>query len=104
MPTYILRGGCHYRKEGGKLKKYVSGDTLELDEYEANLFPEKFILASPPEVVTENIKGDDKANGKFRIVHKGAGKYNVENTTSGKPVNPELLTKEEAEQLMADIT
>lgn len=99
--TYILLRGRHHRMEGvGKARTfthYAPGDEILLNEHEfgklGGLKGER--LGLPDDGKPELTK---KGKPAFKI-DKVEGGFNVINVATGKTVNDEPLTKEQAEEI-----
>ena len=98
MPKFMVMSGTHSRVEGEKKKRviYKKGDVIEATEYELRSFLDKFRRIGPPEA-PEKPKAEAK---QLKKEHRGGGKYNVVNPESGKPINNELLSSEDADALI----
>jgi len=94
MSKFKVKSGKHYRKEKDGVKVYCTGDVIEAEEHELRNCMDKFERLDPkkPEEAMKPKVG-------LKAVHRGGGKYNVINERSGKPINDQLLSREEAEQL-----
>ena len=55
MRKYTIKFGKHFRREDGKIKRYVVGDVIELTEENAEKIKDKLVLdvAPAPKVVSE---------------------------------------------------
>ena len=109
MAKYIITGGPHYKRaEDGKWKRYVKGDTMDLSDLEAQSIMDKVQRVGPKESA-KPVESKDTQDTKvplpeqsLKMVHKGGGKYDVVNEVSGKTINSVLLTKSEANGLLAN--
>ena len=142
MPYYRRVGGSHYRREHGKMVKYVPGDLIWMEEWEVEPFGKSTFEAvhleagraelsrkgidpavvegrlmplPEPEVEIDDSKKEKEKTEEtppepevppevgLKIDHRGGGKYNVVNQATGTPLNDALLTKAEAEGLVASM-
>ena len=100
---YKLKSGSCSLLVDGKRVKLKPGDKVTLDE--GATMPEGFmdlfeqIIPEGVDVATDE-NPDNELPQNFFIVHRGGGKYNVVNKTTGKNINDELLTKDDAESLV----
>ena len=113
MGLYVKKSGTYTRHEKGKGRvTYRAGDTIEATEYELRHFMDTFDKVGPPEKPVEKTdmsvatpkddkpKEPEKKLPGLKLKHRGGNKWNVVNTESGKPINSEGLTKEEAQALV----
>lgn len=96
MPKFIVLSGTHSRSEDGKRVTYKKGDTIDATEEELKGFLDKFRRVGPPDK-PDKPKEEVK---KLQIEHRGGGRYNVVNAESGKPINSELLSRDEAQEIV----
>jgi len=81
--------GKHIMSHGGQKKVLRPGDTIRCEKYELGNALDKFEQLEPDPPAPAPKVG-------LRAVHIGFGKYNVISDATGKPINDEPLTKEEA--------
>ena len=85
--------GKHYLRQGGETIRVKPGDVIDVEEYEIRGALDKFQRLDPPEPEPEPTCG-------LYAEHAGAGRWNVINFATGKAINDELLSKEEAQSLV----
>lgn len=85
--------GWHGYVRNGKNIIVKPGDIIDVEEYELRGAADKFQRLDPPEPEPEPTRG-------LYAEHAGAGRWNVINRATGKPINDELLSKEEAQALV----
>ena len=100
---YKLKSGTCSLLIKGKRVKLKPGDVIKLDK--DTTIPESFmdlferIVPDGVDVATDE-NPDNELPQNFKIVHRGGGKYNVVNKTTGENINDALLTKVQAESLV----
>jgi len=98
MAKYIVKSGAHSRIENGKRISYQKGDVIEAIADELKPFMDKFELVGPPDPPPK-MANPSKS---LKAIHKGGGRWNVINTESGKKINQNLLSRDEAQALIND--
>lgn len=100
MPGERIR----WRKSGGGIHRHWDGQIVRRDEvlvateFEVRPFRNLFTPIDP--LPSEKVKREPEVG--LKIVHRGGGRYNVINEKTGTPINDKLLTREQAEELVAD--
>jgi len=89
-----IGGGIHNHRDGQIVRR---GEILVATQLEIEPFKNLFVPLDP----LVDIKEEQPTKRLF-IEHRGGGKYNVINENTGKPINDELLTREQAENLIND--
>lgn len=92
----LPKSGKHYFRRGGKMICVRPGETIEAEDYELGGFISTYkcldpLPPKPPE--------PEPTRALF-AEHRGGGRWNVINKVTGKPINDDLLSKEEAESLV----
>lgn len=93
----MLSGKFYY-----KGKKYVAGDVFEASPYDVRGIRD---IIQPLDKVEEyqDFQEDDVPRKKLEAIHRGFGKWDVVNNTTGENVNDQPLTKAEAKQLVENL-
>ena len=90
---YRVKSGKIHARINGKMKIYQKGDIVNLDPDDVIGFKDLVEQLDP------NLPPPQPKAG-LKAVHKGFGKWNVINETTGKEINDKPLTKEEAQELV----
>jgi hypothetical protein len=85
------RMGSHYARSGGKLKRLLSGETIECLGTELGNARDKFECLEPDPPPVQQVP-----ELALRVAHRGAGRWDVLHPVSGARINEALLSKEEA--------
>jgi len=89
-----IGGGIHNHRDGQVVRR---GEILVATQLEIEPFKNLFVCLDPLVDVKE-----EQPTKRLQIVHKGGGKYNVVNESTAQPINDELLSREQAENLVND--
>ncbi|MEW5725494.1 MAG: hypothetical protein AB1896_20465 [Thermodesulfobacteriota bacterium] len=90
MARYRLKRGVGKHVYQGRV--YLPGDIVEAAPENMKGVLDKFDLLDPP----DQAQAEAKQPNALKMVHKGFGRYDVLNTTSGQILNDHLLKKAEA--------
>jgi len=90
----LPKSGKHYFRRGGKMICVRPGETIEAEEHELGGAISTYTCLNPPPKPSE----PEPTRG-LVAEHRGGGRWNVINQAPGKPINDELMSKEEAEAL-----
>lgn len=96
--TYRLKAnhGTHwFLNPDGKETPIRAGETIECEPWQLGDAIRKF------DVVVEAPPTPPPAVG-LKAVHRGAGRYDVINEATGKPINSESLSRAEANEMVQD--
>lgn len=106
MPEYIYTGdGKWYAIINGKRRLIVKGDRFTAQDYEIiDTVKSKVTLLSPPEEDNGSGLAGDEDAGSCKAIHRGFGRYDIVNTTSGKKLNSRFLSKSDAERFLDSST
>lgn len=91
----LPKKGKHYFRQGGTTVCVRPGDIIDTEECELRGAIDKFIRLDPLPPEPEPAQG-------LYADHAGAGRWNVINPATGKAINDELLTKDEAQSLIEE--
>lgn len=92
----LPRMGGHYLRQKGKTTRINPGDIIDVEEHELRGAADKFTLVDPPPEPPPELEPTQALYAK----HVGGGRWNVINPATDKPINDELLSKEEAQSLV----
>ena len=90
-------GPHFFRERDGKEreKPILAGEEIECEEWELGGSIHGFdVVVPPPPPPAPNVG--------LKRVHRGGGRFDVVNEATGKPINSRTLTREEADDLIAD--
>ena len=96
--TYRLKAGqgTHwFRQPDGRETPIRAGETIECEAWQLGGSIDRFEVVTPPPPPPPPEVG-------LKAVHRGAGRYDVINEATGKPINSATLSKSEAQELIDD--
>lgn len=93
----LPNSGKHHFRQNGKMICVHPGETVEAEPHELGGAILSFECLNPPPPTPE----PEPPQGLYAD-HAGAGRWNVINPATGKAINDELLTKDEAQSLIEE--
>jgi hypothetical protein len=88
--------GTHwFREANGKETPIKSGETIECEAWQLGGAIGRFEIVQQPTPTPHPSVG-------LKKIHRGAGRFDVVNEATGKPINSRMLSGPEADELIAD--